>query len=325
MDLTRIDLNLLVSLDVLLAECNVTKAAARLHISQPALSAQLARLRNLFDDPLLVPLQKGRGMNPTARALALHGPLRSALKTLGAVVQTELTFDPAKDQRVFRIALGDNAMIAVGAPLAAHMASQTSGNVRIAFSMSEPERIGRFMEEGEFDVLIDSERAIPGGLLAAVLREEPFVMAQRKHHPRGKRPLNLKTYCAMRHVVVSPDRDNFRGYMDGYLEALGQRRNTILAVPQAGMIPDILAGSDCVCTLPRMLLSRCLDVVDIFDLPFPCEPYRLSLAWHIRDDNDPAVRWLREQIFALEKVDSISRKRSTSSTNRRKRQTETGR
>ncbi|HKR45550.1 MAG TPA: LysR family transcriptional regulator [Paraburkholderia sp.] len=304
MDLTRIDLNLLVSLDVLLAECNVTKAAARLHISQPALSAQLARLRDLFADPLLVPLQKGRGMSPTARALALHGPLRSALKTLGAVVQTELTFDPAKDERVFRIALGDNAMLAVGAPLAAYVASQTSGNVRLAFSMSEPGRIGRFMEEGEFDVLIDSERAIPAGLISAVLREEQFVMAQRKHHPRGKRSLDLKTYCAMRHVVVSPDRDSFRGYMDAYLEAIGERRTTVLAVPQAAMIPDVLTGSDCVCTLPRMLLARCLDVVDIFELPFTCEAYRLSMAWHIRDDSDPAVMWLREQIIALGKLDS---------------------
>lgn len=304
MELTRIDLNLLVSLDVLLAECNVTKAAARLHISQPALSAQLARMRDLFGDPLLVPLKKGRGMSPTARAMALHGPLRSALKTLGAVVQTELTFDPAKDERVFRVALGDNAMIAVGASLAARVARQAGDNVRIAFSMSEPEHIARFMEEGEFDVLIDSERAIPSGLISVVVREEQFVMAQRKRHPRGKRAPDLASYCTMRHIVVSPDRDNFRGYMDSYLEAVGKRRNTVLAVPQAAMIPDILAGSDCVCTLPRMLLTRHLDVVDVFRLPFPCEPYRLSVAWHIRNDADPAVTWLRKQIIASGKPGS---------------------
>jgi DNA-binding transcriptional LysR family regulator len=97
MDLARIDLNLLVSLDVLLAERNVTKAAARRHISQPALSAQLAKLRQLFNDPLLLPAESGRGMTPTARALALQGPLRSSLKSLDAVIQSEPTFDPFND------------------------------------------------------------------------------------------------------------------------------------------------------------------------------------------------------------------------------------
>ena len=84
MDLTKIDLNLLVSLDTLLVERNVTKAAARRHISQPALSAQLAKLRNIFNDPLLLPAESGRGMTPTARGLALQGPLRSALRDLGS-------------------------------------------------------------------------------------------------------------------------------------------------------------------------------------------------------------------------------------------------
>lgn len=298
-DLARIDLNLLVSLDILLAECNVTKAAARLHISQPALSAQLARLRELFGDPLLVPRQKGRGMTPTARALALHGPLRSALKTLGAVVQSELTFDPAKDERIFRVAVGDNATGAIGVPLAARLASHAGDRVRVAFSMAAPGEIGRLMEEGEFDLLIDSERAVPAGLLARVLRREEFVMAQRKGHPRGQRALDLDSYCALRHVVVSAARDSLRGYMDDYLERLGRRRNTLLVVPQAMMVPDILRTSDCVCTLPRMLLAPWLDLVDVFDLPFPTEPYHLALAWHPRNDADPAVQWLREQIVAL--------------------------
>jgi DNA-binding transcriptional LysR family regulator len=298
-DLARIDLNLLVSFDVLLAERNVTKAAVRLHISQPALSAQLARLRDLFGDPLLVPLKKGRGMTPTARALALHGPLRSALKTLEAVVQSEMTFDPTKDERTFRIALGDNATSAIGIPLAARLASHAGQKVRAAFNRFAPEQIAKLMEEGEFELMIDSERAIPEGLKSWVLRQEEFVMAQRKGHPRGTSALDVAAYCALRHVVVSPYRDDLRGYMDDYLERLGRRRDTVLVVPQAMMIPDILQTSDCVCTLPRMLLTRYLDVVDVFPLPFPTDPYHLALAWHPRNDADPALQWLRDQIIAL--------------------------
>ena len=95
MDLRQIDLNLLVSLDALLAECNVTRAAKRLHVSQPALSAQLARLRQLFGDPLLLPAETGRGMTPTAKALELLEPLRGALDHLRATVATHGSFDPA--------------------------------------------------------------------------------------------------------------------------------------------------------------------------------------------------------------------------------------
>lgn len=180
MDLARIDLNLLVSLDVPLAECNVTRAATRLHISQPALTAQLARLRELFGAPLLVPSPKGRGMTPTARALALQGPLRAALKMPGAVVQSELSFAPARDERTFRIAVGDNATGAIGAPLAAQLASHAGERGRVAFSMAAAEEIARLMEEGKFDLLINSERTVPAELQTQVLRREAFVMAQRK-------------------------------------------------------------------------------------------------------------------------------------------------
>jgi DNA-binding transcriptional LysR family regulator len=299
MNFTRIDLNLLVSLDALLDECNVTRAAARLHISQPALSAQLAKLRDIFGDQLLLPAQSGRGMIATSRATALRGPLRSALKSMEEVLQSRPAFDPLTDEKKFRIAIADNAVGVIGLPLIASLAAAVGGNVRAAFSVSDPERVAVHMDDGEIDLLIDSERIVPDTLKVQLLLQEPFVMVQRKRHPRGRRALDLDAYCALRHIVVSPDRDNIRGYMDAHLESLGRRRDAVLSVPQVMMVPEILRTSDYVCTLPRMLLAPFKAVVDTFELPFPNEPYRLLMAWHARNDADPASKWLRDQVMAI--------------------------
>jgi DNA-binding transcriptional LysR family regulator len=299
MNFARIDLNLLVSLDALLSECNVTKAAARLHISQPALSAQLAKLREIFKDPLLLPAQSGRGMTATARAMALQGPLRAALKSMEAVLHSETAFDPLRDEKTFNIAISDNAVSAVALPLIASLSAAAGEDVRVAFSVTDPAHIAAHMEEGEIELLIDSQRNVPPNLKAQLLLEEPFVMAQRKRHPRGRRALDLDTYCALRHIVVSSERGDIRGYMDAHLETLGRQRNALISVPQVMMVPDILQASDYVCTLPRMLLAPFKAVLDMFELPFSNEPYRLMMGWHPRNDTDPASKWLRDHVLAV--------------------------
>ncbi|WP_341829652.1 LysR family transcriptional regulator [Burkholderia gladioli] len=119
------DLALLGSLDVLLAEANVTRAAARLHLSQPALSAQLARLRELTGDPLLVPARNGRGMTPTARALAIREPLRAALQSLQAALAHGAGFDPAQDARTFQILASDNGFVMAGVDLVRRVAPRS--------------------------------------------------------------------------------------------------------------------------------------------------------------------------------------------------------
>lgn len=299
MDLSRIDLNLLVSLDVLLAECNVTRAAQRLHLSQPAMSAQLARLRELFNDPLLVPLQHRRGMTPTRRALMLQQPLQSALRTLGSVVDTELSFDPQTDQRHFHVAMCDGAAALLSASLIARMAEQAGPGIKLTCSISSPAQTGSEMELGIYDLLVESVRELPDGLESVVLSQTPFVMVQRKGHPRGIKPLDIETYCELKHVVVSPQRERFRGYMDDYLDAMGLQRPVMVAVPQAAMVRTILLSSDYVCTLPDLLLQQSEDSLDTFSLPFAAESYQLALAWHPRNNLDPGMLWLRSLVTSL--------------------------
>ncbi|WP_116138828.1 LysR family transcriptional regulator [Trinickia diaoshuihuensis] len=295
-DLRGIDLNLLVSLDALLEASNVTRAAERLHLTQPAVSTQLARLRQIFGDPLLIPAPSGRGMTRSVRATELMAPLKAALAQLEAVVRSEPTFDPLADTRSFTIAGSDQAVAVLGFRLMQWWAGHAGPNVQLAFVASEHAAgIERF-ERGEIDLLIGSERGVPAWAKARKLYEERFVFVQRKGHPRGAAPLDLDTYCALDHVLVSTSGGSFFGFMDEHLEAIGRARRVALSVQHFTVVPELLARTDYVSTLPSRLVTRYRDTLDMFDLPFEARGFTMFAAWHPRSQLDPASIWLRNAL-----------------------------
>jgi len=293
MDMKGIDLNLLASLDILIEEANVTHAAARLGISQPALSAQLSRLRDLFGDPLLVPSETGRGMLPTARALEMRVPLRTALKDLESVVRRPASFDPLVDSRTFAIGASDNATVTLGLALIERLRTIASPGIRISFETPRGDQVAARLERGEIDLLIGSDRMVPPSMKARRLLSETYVMVQRKGHPRGHCPLDLDAYCALDHVLVSTSGGSFYGFIDEQLEKLGYRRDVVLSVHQFTMVPMIVAATDFVSTLPRRFAARFADRLDMFELPFAAQGFNLFSAWHPRLHADPAHVWLR--------------------------------
>ncbi len=293
-DLRGVDLNLLVSLDALLEECNVTRAAQRLHLSQSSVSAQLARLRLTFDDALLVPAESGRGMNPTARGLALVAPLRAALKDLETVVKQRPTFDPMRDERKFCLAASDNAAVTLGLPLIRSLNTSAGPGVRVAFVAPHAEKVAEQMERGEIDVLLGSARMVPQSMKTRPLISERFVMAQRKGHPRGVSPLDLDVYCSLEHVLVSTSGGSFEGFMDEHLTRIKRSRRVVLSVPQFTLVPEILRTTDYVCTLPGRLAKQYEYLLDAFELPFIAEGFTLNMAWHPRNSSDPSSIWLRQ-------------------------------
>jgi DNA-binding transcriptional LysR family regulator len=298
-DLSRIDLNLLVSLDALLAESNVTRAAARLNLTQPAVSAQLARLRQLFGDPLLIPAANGRGMTRTARALELMEPLQSALRTLEAVVRRQPVFDPHADARRFVVAASDQAVAVLGVPLMQAWPRLAGPRVQLAFVSAELVGLAERFERGELDLLIGSERMLPPSLKARRLYEERFVAAQRKGHPRGTAPYTLDDYCAFEHVLVSTSGGSFFGFMDEHLETLGRARRVALSVQHFTLVPEVLARTDYIATLPERLIARYREHVDLFELPFEARGFTMLAGWHPRSQNDPAHGWLRDAVAAV--------------------------
>lgn len=296
-DFDGIDLDLLVALDVLLDEANVTRAATRLGLGQPAVSARLARLRRFFADPLLVPSENGRGMIATPRAAALHEPLKQALLGLASAVRPPEAFDPARLDRRFVIAAGDNAVVSLGPPLAEAIAA-AAPNLRLAFVQPRAETIAGDLERGDVDLLIGSERVVPPGAVAVALRREDFVAVRRKDHPSRAMPFDLDAYCAFDHVLVSPS-GSLRGYVDEVLERLGRRRRVVLAVHQFSQAAALVAHGDRVSTLPRRFAETRRGEVDLLELPFAMPGYTLHLAWHPRDQADPAHVWLRRLLRRL--------------------------
>jgi DNA-binding transcriptional LysR family regulator len=297
-DLKGIDLNLLASLDVLIEEANVTKAAARLNISQPALSAQLARLRHLFQDPLLVPSRSGRGMIRTARGLEVRGPLQAALKELEQVIKRPLAFDPKTANRTFVVAAGDSSTVILGVSLVDRIRMVAGPNLRIAFGTpsSSPELIADQLERGEVDLLIGSERTVPKGLPSCLLFDDHYLVAQRERHPRGRKPLSLTSYCALSHILVSTSGGSFHSEIDEQLGKIGRRRRVVLSVNQFSVAPLFLRTTDYVATLPARFIARFAAEFDLFKLPFKVRGYSLSAAWHPRNQHDPGHVWFRSEL-----------------------------
>lgn len=191
-NLYRLDLNLLLTLDVLLREHNVTRAAQRLNLSQPSVSVQLARLREIFDDPLLLP--GPRGMQPTVRADELREPLRQALEALERAVSPVNAFDPARASVTWRIAATDYTESAVLLPLLNTLRRDAPAS-RLAVFELNPGQIKRQAEQGDIDLFFHLREGAPASLHQRLLFTERYVLAGRIGHPAFKRRPSLKQFC----------------------------------------------------------------------------------------------------------------------------------
>jgi DNA-binding transcriptional LysR family regulator len=291
-NLRRLDLNLLVTLDVLLSEHNVTRAAQRLNFSQPSVSVHLAKLRDVFGDPLLLP--GPRGMRPTARADALREPLRQALEALGRAVSPASPFDPAQARHTWRVAASDYAESTILLPALAGLRSAAPAT-RLAVVELAPSRIARQAEQGEIDLAFHTSEGAPRGLHRQALFTERYVLAGRAGHPRLKRRPTLAQFCKLDHVIVSPDGGGFHGVTDEALSQLGMARRVVFSVPHFLFIRSVLANTDLVAMLPSRLVRDTPGLQSV-ESPVDVRGYEMAMLWHERCHRDPAHQWLRKHI-----------------------------
>jgi DNA-binding transcriptional LysR family regulator len=287
-----LDINLLLTLDVLLAEHNVTRAAHRLNLSQPSVSVHLAKLREIFGDPLLLP--GPRGMRPTARADALREPLRRALEALELAVSPASPFDPGAAANTWSVSASDYGESTVILPALAGLRAAAPGT-RLAVIELEPGRLVRQAEQGIIDLALHTSEDSPPGLRRRVLFSERYVLVGRAGHPRLQRRPSLAQFVKLEHVVVSPDGGGFHGVTDSALGGVGLTRRVVLSVPHFLFVLSALASTDLVAMLPARLV-RDNPALKVVEPPLEVPGYDLAMLWHERCHRDPAHQWLREFI-----------------------------
>lgn len=292
-NLAGIDLNLLVVLDALLAERHVSRAALRLNKSQPAVSHALARLRALFDDPLLV--RHGGQLEPTVRALEIAPRLAEALAHMRQLVGSQ-PFDPGRERHVFRLAMSDYAALVLLPQLMAVLRRQAP-NVDLIVSQASREVMMSQTIDGEIDLALGVFPTLAEDLRTSLLFEEYFACLADGASLGDEKAMDLAAYLERPHILVSL-RGDTGNEIDLALSAAGHKRRIALALPHWSAAPGLVLGTDLVLTVARRILPREGETgpLAIFAPPFAIPPFSFRQIWHRRRDGDPAHRWLRELI-----------------------------
>lgn len=290
-NIKNLDLNLLRALDALLDTRSVTRAAQQLGLTQPAVSGMILRLRDAFQDPLFVRVQ--RGIEPTPRALALALPLKAALRDIEGLMQPA-AFDPARADMTVSIAATDYAQRVVLLPFLAALRHEAPA-IRLSVRPVEINQLAQQMERGMLDMALITPDMAGDSLRTYNLFDEAYVCVLRQGHPALAKPLDLVAFCALDHAIMSHDGTRFSGATDQRLRALGLERRVVLAAPSFVFLIDSLRRSDLCAMLPRRLVAGMADLV-LQAPPLAIPGFSKVLAWHDRTHADPAMMWLRGKL-----------------------------
>ena len=283
------DLNLLITLDVLLAEGSVARAAQRLRLSPSAMSRALARLREVTGDPLLV--RAGRGLVPTPRALALRQEVSRLVQDAGAVLRPVDVLDLDKLDRTFTIRASDGFVENFGADLLDRIGREAPG-VRLRF-VQKPDKESKPLRDGA----VDLELGVIGDATGPELRvqalfRDRFVGVVRMGHPIVQEKMTPARYVAGRHILVSR-RGLESGPIDNALAPLGLNREITTTVGTFSAALALARETDLIASVPELYTGKLRAGLHSFPLPVDVPPITISLIWHPRMDADPGHRWLR--------------------------------
>ncbi len=302
MNMASFDLNLLRVFDALARERSVTRAGDRIGLSQPAVSAALARLRHALDDPLFI--RQGNEMVPTPRALDLSAPIREALANLERTLGQATGFDPARAEHCFTL-LGADFFSTLMMPGLAEMVARLAPGVTLRFLDSSRGDVDRLLAEEVIDLALERPLEPPEWICRSLLFASPFVVIAARSHATiaaaGIRPgevLPLDLFCALPHALRSID-GSMSGMVDEALAATGRRRRVVLALPHFFAVGRAVARGGVIAAVPVQFARATAEDLRLhaYELPFPVPVPEVQLYWHRRREQDPAHAWLRARVM----------------------------
>lgn len=294
MDREHLDLHTLRCLYALVSEAHVTRAAERMGMTQPAMSAVLARLRTLFGDPLLVRTDKG--MVPTPRALEASAAARGALDLLDGALAAEAGFDPARAEDRFEILASESASFVLMPALVARVRA-LAPRVELRIQVPDLTRARQVLEEGRADLLVSFTRSAPSGLRSRALLQQELKVIAAQHHPGVRGSVSLEQFLAWPHALhmIGRSFSAVEVAVDAALAPTGRQRSIGAWVPSSISSPAVVAATDFLATLPDFVarsFSQALGL-QVLQPPLAMGDAQLSMYWHDRAHRHPAQRWLR--------------------------------
>jgi DNA-binding transcriptional LysR family regulator len=298
MDLRDLDLNLLLVLDALFEEGTLTRTAQRLRLSQPTVSASLAKLRGILGDELFA-RANGR-MQPTARALALRGAVASVLKTVRLEILSQAGFDPGSETGAFTVSLSDIGELEFLPRLLSRLAREAP-QAALKSVVATPVELSTAMDLGEIDLAIGYFPDLTTSVFKQqLLFQHSSACVVRRDHPTIGPVMTLDDYLSAKHVVIA-QKGRIQDVVEVGLAAKGLHRRIGLQIPHFVSIPFIVAGSDLVATIPRPLAIQFAAICDlrVLDPPFPIPTIEIKQLWHRRFDGHPRLKWLRNVVAEM--------------------------
>lgn len=288
-DIRSLDVAMLRTFDALLSERSVSRAAARLFLSQPAVSTSLKRLRGVFNDPLFT--RTAYGVEPTARALALAPHVHTVLDELGKLLNAGQSFDAAQSTRVFRL-LGSDSMSTRVLPALCRTLTDCGSGVRLHWDLANHSACERLLR-GDADLGLLPNTAAPPELSAQLLYEDHYVAVT----PKGAfaAPLTLDDFCAWPHVFLGYGRSVLEDSIDRTLQKARRQRLAQVAVGSFAQMAHMVAGGSHIAVFPARTAALYADRLDAHPLPFVLHHYGIYLCTHPRAEADPGVQWLKQQ------------------------------
>ncbi|WP_113888164.1 LysR family transcriptional regulator [Roseiarcus fermentans] len=309
-NLWSFDLNLLVAFDALMRDRNVTKAAARLRLQQPAMSHNLATLRVLFQDELFI--RVGRDMAPTARAHALAASVRHVLAQAQGILTSAESFDPLHDERTFRVGFCSEVEVLL-MPLLSARLRRTAPAIKVLASPALPDKVFRLLDDGDIDLAVGGYEDGGERHRREILFERFLLCCFNPELIDAQSPIDRKTYLELPHALVSHG-EGIEGCLDRALRRLGVELNVATAAPEFLTVLTTVRKGPLLATLPSRIIDEYAPLFGLAASPVPLdlEIRPISMVWPAQTDREPAAAWLRDEVRGILGVTSAKQKGQSS-------------